>query len=178
MAEDKQDFIGRMERLNQEAEADVRMIDDHIARFVAVRDAIKSMVTHSESLLNIMRSSSTPMLFAVKDVDTIGEKVAEHDAITMATGELYLRNQDDINPELPLLPPPPMWKIIEKAMRGRPSFTMTEAGEALERELGRKIPNRPQTVRNNLHRFNGKVFRMNWDKSWRVVSSEGDATQD
>jgi len=49
--------------------------------------------------------------------------------------------------------PEPMWKTIERLMRGRGPFTGAEAGLALERELGRSLgPNRAQTVRNNLLR--------------------------
>lgn len=71
--------------------------------------------------------------------------------------------------------PEPLWKTIERTMRGRDRFTGAEAVEAVARELGRSLgKNRHQTVRNNLIR-KPDVFRQNEDSSWTVISNEKEA---
>jgi hypothetical protein len=69
----------------------------------------------------------------------------------------------------------PLWKTIERVMRGKDKFTGAEAVDAVERELGRSLgKNRHQTVRNNFIR-KPDVFRQNKDSSWTVISNEKEA---
>src|SRR5258708_35735976 len=73
-------------------------------------------------------------------------------ALLEAASEMPSANKFVIESGIPLpVKPEPMWRIIERTMSGRERFTMTEAGKAIEGELGRSLgKNRPQTVRNNL----------------------------
>ena len=138
-------------------------------------------VDASIKALNVLRAAYVAVIVSTETFFA-GIQSGELVMPTLASTE----EQPETTIEITAAPPGPattkitsehQWRILQRLMAGRDRFTSTEAGEALEASLGRKIANRPQTVRNNMERHKD-VFRRNDDGTWTVISNEKEAPEE
>jgi len=125
-------------------------LDKQIAWLSNLRDAMNAMT-------ELVRKS-------IEEVETQAVTLDDPDETAAAMQRLTADRK-----AVPTIEPEPLWKRMARLMRGREKFTMTEAGVALERDMGKSLgPNRPQTVRNSLIRH-AETFRQNDDKTFTVI---------
>ena len=103
--------------------------------------------------------------------DKLTRLIKSLEALTPPALELPLEPEEEAPAELPQ-EREALWQAISRLMAGKPSFTLTEAGAAVEAETGISLnPFRPQKVRNAITRHL-ETFRANEDGTYTVVKGD------